>query len=87
MVQAERFANFFALDKFQGHENLSFAGHRIVLTTRKSAQEKFMTESVADIDVLWITAGLGCEGEIVARANATPPGAHNLVPRILPGLL
>lgn len=42
--------------------------------------------SAREITVLWITAGLGCDGESVALTAATQPGIEDLVQSALPGL-
>jgi hydrogenase small subunit len=45
-----------------------------------------MTESVTQIDVLWITAGLGCDGDTIAITAATQPSLEDLVQGIIPGI-
>jgi hydrogenase small subunit len=35
--------------------------------------------AIAEIDVLWITAGLGCDGETIALTGATQPSLEDLV--------
>ena len=42
--------------------------------------------SIREIDVLWITAGLGCDGESVALTAATQPSVEDIVLGGLPGL-
>jgi Ni,Fe-hydrogenase I small subunit len=39
-----------------------------------------------EIDVLWITAGLGCDGESVALTAATQPSIEDIVMGGLPGI-
>jgi hydrogenase small subunit len=39
-----------------------------------------------EIDVLWITAGLGCDGDSVAVTGATQPSLEDLVLGAIPGL-
>jgi len=39
-----------------------------------------------DIDVLWITAGLGCDGDSIAMTAATQPSLEDLVQGALPGV-
>ncbi len=41
---------------------------------------------VAEVDVLWITAGLGCDGDSVAITGATQPSLEELVLGALPGV-
>src|SRR5262245_38339211 len=50
-----------------------------------------MTDLQADrpinsIDLLWITAGLGCDGESVALTSATQPSIEDILLGGLPGL-
>src|ERR1700735_2890374 len=35
--------------------------------------------SIAEIDVLWITAGLGCDGDTIAMTAATQPSIEDIV--------
>lgn len=37
------------------------------------------TQSVKEIDILWITAGLGCDGDSVAMTAATQPSLEDIV--------
>lgn len=39
-----------------------------------------------EIEVLWITAGLGCDGDTVAMTGATQPSLEDLVQGALPGI-
>src|SRR5215471_7457518 len=39
---------------------------------------------LAEIDILWITAGLGCDGETIAMTAATQPSIEDLVLGALP---
>src|SRR3954471_8863475 len=38
------------------------------------------------IDVLWITAGLGCDGDTIAMTAATNPSIEDVLAGIIPGL-
>src|SRR5664279_3600421 len=40
--------------------------------------------SIAEIDVLWITAGLGCDGDTIAMTAATQPSIEDIVGGALP---
>src|SRR3981189_3118110 len=44
------------------------------------------TEPIAEIDVLWITAGLGCDGDTIAMTAATQPSIEDLVLRCFPSV-
>jgi len=39
---------------------------------------------IAEIDILWITAGLGCDGETIAMTGATQPSIEDVVSGNLP---
>jgi hydrogenase small subunit len=41
-------------------------------------------EPIAEIDILWITAGLGCDGETIAMTAATQPSIEDIVRGGLP---
>jgi hydrogenase small subunit len=43
-----------------------------------------MPDPIAEIDVLWITAGLGCDGESIAMTAATQPSIEDIVRGGLP---
>jgi hydrogenase small subunit len=36
-------------------------------------------QSISEIDVLWITAGLGCDGDTIAMTAATQPSIEDIV--------
>ena len=38
-----------------------------------------MRESIKEIDILWITAGLGCDGDTIAMTAATQPSIEDIV--------
>src|SRR5438270_2184242 len=38
------------------------------------------------IDILWITAGLGCDGDTIAMTAATQPSIEDVVLGAIPGL-
>jgi hydrogenase small subunit len=41
---------------------------------------------IDEIDVLWITAGLGCDGDTIAITAATQPSIEDIVLGGLPGI-
>jgi hydrogenase small subunit len=43
-----------------------------------------MPEPIAEIDILWITGGLGCDGESIAMTAATQPSIEDIVRGGLP---
>jgi hydrogenase small subunit len=45
-----------------------------------------MAEALAEIDVLWVTAGLSCDGDTVSVTAATQPSIEDLVLGVLPGV-
>jgi len=42
--------------------------------------------ALKEIDILWITAGLGCDGDTIAMTAATQPSIEELLLGALPGL-
>lgn len=44
------------------------------------------SQPIKEIDVLWITAGLGCDGDTIALTAATQPSIEDLVLGALPGI-
>jgi Ni,Fe-hydrogenase I small subunit len=45
-----------------------------------------MADPITEIDILWITAGLGCDGDTIAMTAATQPSIEDLVLGGIPGL-
>src|SRR6195256_2819144 len=41
---------------------------------------------IAEIEVLWITAGLGCDGDTIAITAATQPSIEDIVMGAIPGI-
>ena len=39
-----------------------------------------------EIHVLWLTAGLGCDGDTVAMTAATQPSIEDIVMGVIPGI-
>ena len=58
------------------------------MTVRTSGQQgEFQApQSIKEIDVLWITAGLGCDGDTIAITAATQPSIEDIVMGGLPGI-
>ncbi len=52
----------------------------------KQADKTEFSQPIREITVLWITAGLGCDGESVALTAATQPSIEEIVLGGLPGL-
>ena len=40
---------------------------------------------IAELDILWITAGLGCVGDTVALTAASQPSIEDVVLGVIPG--
>lgn len=53
------------------------------LNLKQSPQD---ATSLKEIAILWITAGLGCDGESIAMTAATQPSIEDLVLGALPGI-
>jgi hydrogenase small subunit len=45
-----------------------------------------MREPIKEIDILWITAGLGCDGDTIAMTAATQPSIEDIVMGAIPGI-
>ncbi len=45
-----------------------------------------MSNSIREIDILWITAGLGCDGDTIAMTAATQPSLEDIVLGVIPGI-
>src|ERR1700728_4502007 len=45
------------------------------------------TSPIPEIDILWITAGLGCDGDTIAMTAATQPSIEDVVGGALPWLI
>ena len=45
-----------------------------------------MTAPVTEIDILWITAGLSCDGDTVAITAATQPSLEDILLGVIPGV-
>src|SRR5262249_31701120 len=44
------------------------------------------TPAIPEIDILWLTAGLGCDGDTIAITAATQPSIEDIVLGAIPGL-
>jgi hydrogenase small subunit len=45
-----------------------------------------MSDLITEIHILWITAGLGCDGDTIAMTAATQPSIEDIVRGIIPGI-
>jgi hypothetical protein len=45
------------------------------------------TPTVKEVHIVWITAGLGCDGDSVAITSATQPSVEDVLLGAIPGLL
>ncbi|MEW6160630.1 MAG: hydrogenase expression protein HypE [Verrucomicrobiota bacterium] len=45
-----------------------------------------MTTQMEHIDILWLTAGLSCDGDTIAMTGATQPSIEDLVRGMIPGI-
>jgi hydrogenase small subunit len=45
-----------------------------------------MSTPIKEIDILWITAGLGCDGDTIAMTAATQPSIEDIVLGVIPGI-
>lgn len=51
-----------------------------------SRGRKSQSASIPELDILWITAGLGCDGDTIAMTGATQPSIEDVVCGALPWL-
>src|SRR5882724_6499700 len=42
--------------------------------------------AIAEIDILWLTAGLGCDGDTISMTAATQPSIEDIVLGAIPGI-
>ncbi len=54
--------------------------------TEPTTREKGRAPAIPEVDVLWITAGLSCDGDSVSVTAATQPSIEDLVMGMIPGL-
>jgi hydrogenase small subunit len=75
------------VDNYRRSDSLKLAAPQYVcFQTKETAEEIFMSEPIKEIDVLWITAGLGCDGDTIAITAATQPSLEDIVRGIIPGI-
>ena len=43
-------------------------------------------KAIKEIDILWITAGLGCDGDTISITAATQPSLEDLIQGVIPGI-
>src|SRR4030081_3528516 len=46
----------------------------------------YISDQIAELDILWITAGLGCDGDTIAMTAATQPSIEEVLLGAIPGL-
>src|SRR4051812_49835536 len=59
---------------------------RPIMTSTETTSSHAATEEVAPLHILWINAGLSCDGDSVALTTATQPSIEEIVLGALPGL-
>jgi hydrogenase small subunit len=45
-----------------------------------------VVQGIEEIDILWITAGLGCDGDTIAMTGASQPALEDVLLGVIPGL-
>jgi hydrogenase small subunit len=50
------------------------------------SDDETATAAITEIDILWITAGLGCDGDTIAITAATQPSLEDIVVGAIPGI-
>ena len=51
----------------------------MVDTTKIRESRSSAPQAISEIDILWITAGLGCDGDTIAMTAATQPSIEDIV--------
>src|SRR5271157_1612607 len=70
-------------------ENASWFERRIRVMTANEAPYGRVTQkapAVAEVHIVWITAGLGCDGDSVSITAATQPSIEDVLLGAIPGL-
>jgi hydrogenase small subunit len=65
------------------------AHDEVAIVSEETAPHGRVTQpepTIREIDLLWITAGLGCDGDTIAMTAATQPAIEDVVLGALPGL-
>lgn len=52
----------------------------------KACSQRQNARPLKEINILWITAGLGCDGESIAMPAATQPSIEDLILGGIPGI-
>jgi hydrogenase small subunit len=56
------------------------------MTDAPHSPEIESVQPIKEIDVLWITAGLGCDGDSIAMTAATQPSLEDIILGGIPGI-
>src|SRR5437879_1810671 len=59
---------------------------QLVFKTDRQIMTSESSKSITELHVLWITAGLGCDGDTIAMTAATQPSIEDIVLGALPGI-
>src|SRR6202161_39129 len=68
-------------DSFHSDVWIQYARERIIQTANNVSQS---AQPIQEIDILWLTAGLSCDGDTIAMTAATQPSIEDLVLGALP---
>ncbi len=60
--------------------------HKAAPMTDVSVPHARPAKTIEEIDILWLTAGLGCDGDTISITAATQPSIEDLLLRAIPGL-
>jgi hydrogenase small subunit len=55
-------------------------------TQRPQGDGTSIASGFKEIDILWLTAGLGCDGDTIAMTAATNPSIEDVVCGMIPGI-
>src|SRR5437879_5197918 len=59
---------------------------QLVFKTDRQIMTSESSKSITELHVLWLTAGLGCDGDTIAMTAATQPSIEDLVLGAIPGI-
>src|SRR5471032_2901569 len=74
------------LGQITGPEDSSRKGSHMTQLASPSLANPQRPPAMEELHVLWITAGLGCDGDTVSITAATQPSLEDLILGVIPGI-
>src|SRR5436305_6292470 len=62
------------------------SGSRGIMMSEVITPERLRVPAIPQCDILWLTAGLSCDGDTISITAATQPSLEDIVLGIIPGL-